>query len=73
LGSAVKTGGVSAFRKRRTRSTNSDTSSSAKALPIDSIGTRWRTLPNFSDGFAPTFCERLSGVASSGNCSSIAS
>ena len=46
-------------RKRRTRAQNSSTSSSAKMLPSDSIGTAWRTLANFSDGGAPTF--RLSG------------
>ena len=37
-------------RKRRTRAQNSSTSSSAKMLPSDSIGTAWRTLANFSDG-----------------------
>ena len=37
------------------RSTNSRTSSSPKPLASDSIGTRWRTLANFSEAFAPTF------------------
>ena len=41
-------------RKRLTRAQNSSTSSSAKMLPSDSIGTAWRTLANFSDGAAPT-------------------
>ena len=40
-------------RKRRTRSRNSTTSSSAKALSSDSIGTRWTTLANFAEGAAP--------------------
>ena len=32
-------------------STNSPTSSSVKPLDSESIGTRWRTLANLSDGF----------------------
>ena len=55
------------------RSANSTTASSAKALPSDSIGTRWRTLANFSDGFAPTLRLSLSGEASSGKRASSAS
>ena len=47
-------------RKRRTRAQNSSTSSSAKTLPSDSIGTTWRTLANFSDGAAPTL--RLAAI-----------
>ena len=43
------------------RSTNSATASSAKAFASESIGTRWRTLANFSDGFAPTLRLSLSG------------
>ena len=51
LGSAVNSTGASAssLRKRRMRATKSATSSSAKALPSDSMGTAWRTLPNAFD------------------------
>ena len=47
-------------RKRRMRSTNSSTSSSAKALARDSIGTRCWTLLNFSEAFE----RQLSGSGS---------
>ena len=50
-------------RKRLTRAQNSSTSSSAKMLPSDSIGTAWRTLANFSDGGAPTLRLILAVVA----------
>ncbi len=48
-------------RKRRTRAQNSSTSSSAKTLPSDSIGTTWRTLANSFDGAAPTLRDSESG------------
>ena len=53
-------------RKRRTRAQNSSTSSSAKMLPSESIGTAWRTFANFSDGAAPTLRESEFASASSG-------
>ena len=59
-------------RKRRTRAQNSSTSSSAKMLPSDSIGTAWRTLANFSAGAAPTLRESESASASSGKAASSA-
>ena len=39
------------------RPTKSTTSSSAKALSSDSIGTAWRTFLKRPDGAAPTFCD----------------
>ena len=48
------------LRKRRTRARKSATSSSAKALPSDSIGTAWRTLRKRPAGFAPTLRRRAS-------------
>ena len=42
------------------------TSSSLKALPSESIGTAWRTLPKASTGAAPTRLDGLSGRTSSG-------
>jgi hypothetical protein len=54
------------------RATKSATSSSAKALSSDSIGTAWRTWPNASDGAAPTVCVGLSALTSSGCAASIA-
>ena len=65
FGSAVKASGSSSafsLRKRRMRSTNSATSSSAKPFASDSIGTRWRTLANFSDASAPTFSAEAVGA-----------
>ena len=47
--------------------------SSPKPLASDSIGTRWRTLANFSEAFAPTFWVRLADVRSSGKRASSAS
>ncbi len=60
FGSAVTSSGSPSpsRKKRRTRSRNSSASSSAKILPSDSIGTLCRTLPNFSDGAAPTCWRR---------------
>ena len=37
-------------------------SSSANALSSDSIGTRWRTFSNLSEGAAPSRCDGLSGA-----------
>ncbi len=55
------------------RWTNSSTSSPAKALPSESMGTACRTLENPAAGAAPTFCDGLSPRFSSGKRSSIAS
>ena len=54
------------------RPTKSSTSSSAKALSSDSIGTAWRTFLNFPDGAAPIFCDGEALVTSSGNFTSMA-
>ena len=54
------------------RAVKSATSSSSKALPSDSIGTRWRTLPNPAATGAPTRSEGLSSRLSAGNRASIA-
>ena len=64
LGSAVSSTAASAAspRKRRTRAMKSTTSSSVKALPSESIGTAWRTLPKASTGAAPTRCGRAVGA-----------
>ena len=68
MGSATTSSGALSLkpRKRLTRAQNSSTSSSAKMLPSDSIGTAWRTLANFSDGGAPTLRLAESAPASSG-------
>ena len=55
------------------RPTKSMTSSSAKALSSDSIGTAWRTFLNFPDGAAPIFCDGDFALTSSGNRASMAS
>jgi len=54
------------------RPTKSSTSSSAKALSSDSIGTACRTFLNFPDGAAPTFCDGEAPVTNSGNLASMA-
>ena len=74
LGSAVSSTAASAAspRKRRTRAMKSITSSSLKALPSESIGTAWRTLPKASTGAAPTRLDGLSGRTSSGKRASMA-
>ena len=61
------------FRNRRMRSTKSMTSSSANALPSESIGTACLIFANFSAGFAPTRREGESSRRSAGNRASIAS
>ncbi|CFW33756.1 Uncharacterised protein [Bordetella pertussis] len=53
-------------RVSATRLSKARTSSSSKALPSDSMGTAWRTLPNSASGAAPTRCVGESGVTSSG-------
>ena len=62
LGRQLDDGSAGSPRKRRTRAMKSTTSSSVKALPSESIGTAWRTLPKASTGAAPTRLEGLSGA-----------
>ena len=54
------------------RPTKSSTSSSAKALSSESIGTAWRTFLNRPDGATPTFCDGDWAVTNSGNRASMA-
>ncbi|MET3345960.1 hypothetical protein ABIF52_006341 [Bradyrhizobium japonicum] len=54
------------------RPTKSRTSSSAKALSSDSMGTACRTFLKRPDGAAPTFCEGDSALTNSGKRFSIA-
>ena len=60
------------FKKRSIRPTKSVTSSSAKALSSDSIGSAWRTFLNRPLGAAPTFCDGDSALTSSGKRFSMA-
>jgi hypothetical protein len=48
------------------RLSNARTSSSSKALAIDSIGVRWRTSANCASGAPPIRCVGESGVRSCG-------
>jgi hypothetical protein len=52
------------------RLSNARTSSSWNALPIESIGVRWRISANCGSGAAPTRWVGESGVRSSGCCAS---
>ncbi len=54
------------------RSTKPVMSSSSNALSSDSIGTRWRTFANLSEGVAPSRFDGLSGRISAGKRASIA-
>ena len=55
------------------RATKSVTSSGAKALSSDSMGTPWRTGANWLEIAAPTTCDGESAMVSSGNRLSISS